>query len=257
MQKKNKVMLAAAMGMLAIVVASTAVRCSIARTAAEDAGWEQAREAPAEQPAEPGGAGTPSEPEGREGAAGLEAGILADLQGSVWQAPGDPQKTVAFRAGSFVESDGSSAALAAFDVVGAGEADGQRYLDVEIVRDGSPAAQATTIILEGADGSLQVASDGFAAEKRYVQGKPAGEPVAVTGALGPYEGLIDGKADELAAAISEWCAAHAPSATRASFDGEVYLDIANDRVSATFHLDDAARTIVTAVYEGGAFGVSG
>ena len=257
MQKKNKVMIAAAMGMLAIVVASTAVRCSVARTAAEDAEREQAREAPAEQPSEPGGSEAPSGEEGREGAAGLEADILAALRGNVWQAPGDPQKTVAFRAGSFVEADGSSAALAAFDVVGAGEADGQRYLDVEIVRDGSPAALATTIILEGSDGALQVASDGFAVEKRYVQGKTAGEPVAVTGALGPYEGLIAGKAEGLASAISAWCAAHAPSATRADFDGEVYLDVGAGRVSATFHLDDAARTIVTAVYEGGAFSVQG
>lgn len=257
MQKKNKIMLAAAIGMVAIVVASTAVRCSVARTAAEDAAREQAREAPVEQPAEPGGAEAPSGQEGREGAAGLEEGILADLQGNVWQAPGDPQRIVAFRAGSFVESDGATAKLAAFDVVGAGEADGQRYLDVRIVRDGSPAAQATTIVLEGADGSLEVASDGFAAEGRYVQGKAAGEPVAVAGVREPYLGLLDGKSEDLGKAITAWCAAHAPSATRADFDGEVYLDVGAGRVSATFHLDDAARTIVTAVYEGGAFSVQG
>ena len=33
MQRKNKAMLAAAIGMVAIVVATTAVRCSIAHTA--------------------------------------------------------------------------------------------------------------------------------------------------------------------------------------------------------------------------------
>lgn len=255
MQKKNKLMLAAAVGMVAIVVASTAVRCSVSHTAADDI--EQQQGQPVEQADEPKGAGVSPEQEGREDAAGLGTGILAVLRGGVWQAPDDPQKTIAFRDGSFVESDGSSVALAAFDVVGAGEADGQRYLDVRIMRDGSPAAQTSTIILEGADGSLEVASDGFAGAKRYVQGRAPETPVVVEGVREPYTGLVDGKTDELASSVSEWCASHAPSATRATFDGEVYLDVSNDRVIATFHLDDAARSIVTAVYEGGAFGVSG
>lgn len=255
MQKKNKLMLAAAVAMVAIVVTSTAVRCSVSHTAADDAERQQGQ--PVEQADEPDGADVSSEQEVPKDTTDLGTGILAVLRGGVWQAPGDPQKTIAFRDGSFVESDGSSVTLAAFDVVGAGEAGGQRYLDVRIMRDGSPAAQTSTIILEGADGSLEVASDGFAGAKRYIQSRAPETPVIVEGVREPYTDLVDGKAGELAAAISEWCAAHAPSATRATFDGEVYLDVANDRVSATFHLDDAARSIVTAVYEGGAFSVSG
>lgn len=254
MQKKNKLMLAAAVGMVAIVVASTAVRCSVSRAADESSEQEELAIEQAADPKESeplsGQAGSGDEPD-------KEAGILSELQGDVWQAPGDPQKTIAFRDGSFVESDGSSVMLAAFDILGAGESDGQRYLDVSIVRDGSSAVQATTIILEGTDGSLEIASDGFAGAKRYVQGRAPETPVGLEGVREPYTGLIDGKADELAVAISEWCAAHAPSSTRATFDGEVYLDVANGRVIATFHLDDAARSIVTAVYEGGAFSVSG
>ena len=38
------------------------------------------------------------------------------------------------------------------------------------------------------------------------------------------QGLIDGKAGELASAIGQWCKGHAPTATSASFDGEVYVD---------------------------------
>lgn len=254
MRKKNKLMLVAAVGMAATVIASTAVRCSVAHTADESRG--QDGEPAVEQAADPG-EDEPSGQEGQEGEADLEADILAVLQGNVWQAPGAPERTVAFRDGSFVESDGASVALAAFDVVSAGEAQGQRYLDVEIVRDGGPSAVATTIILEEAEGALSVASDGFAAEKRYVQGKPSDAPVEVTGVREPYTGLIDGKTGELASSLADWCATHAPSAARASFDGEVYLDVANGRVSATFHLDDAARSIVTAVYEGGAFSVHG
>ena len=35
------------------------------------------------------------------------------------------------------------------------------------------------------------------------------------------------------------------------------MDVNGGRVSATFHLDDVASTIVTAVYEDGAFSVLG
>ena len=253
MQKKNKLMLAAALGMVAIVVASTAVRCSVAHTA-EDRGQESK---PAVEQAPDTSEVESSQQGGEISEPSLETSILSALQGNVWQAPNAPEKTISFREGSFVESDGSNVRLAAFDVTGAGEAEGQRYLDVEIVRDGSPSAVSTTIVLEEGQGSHSVASDGFAAEKRYIQGKPSGVPVEVTDVREPYTGLIDGKADELASSLSEWCAAHAPSAARASFDGEVYLDVASGRVSATFHLDDAARTIVTAVYEAGAFSVLG
>lgn len=254
MRKKNKLMLVAAVGMVAIVIASTAVRCSVAHTADESRG--QDGEPAVEQAADPR-EDAPSGQEGGEGEADLEADILAVLQGNVWQAPGAPERTVTFRDGSFVESDGTSVTLAAFDVTGAGEVQGQRYLDVEIMRDGSPDATSSTIILDEAEGTLSVASDGFAAEKRYVQGKTSETPMEVTGVREPYTELIDGKTGELASSIADWCAAHAPSAARASFDGEVYLDVASGRVSATFHLDDAARSIVTAVYEAGAFSVLG
>lgn len=81
--------------------------------------------------------------------------------------------------------------------------------------------------------------------------------MGVSGLAEPYTGLVDGKTAELASAIGSWCASHSPSATTAAFDGEVYLDVRGGRVSATFHLNDAASTILTAVYENGSFTVAG
>lgn len=179
------------------------------------------------------------------------------LQGNVWQAEGAPEKTIEFRDRSFVESDGSSVKLTVFDVREAGEGNGQRHLDIDFMREGDPYTTPASIIVEERDGVLTVASDAFAMESRYVQGKPAGTAVSVSGLADPYTGLIDGKAGELASAVGSWCATHAPSATAASFDGEVYLDVRGGRVSATFHLNDAASTIVTAVYENGSFAVAG
>lgn len=253
MQKKNKLMLVCAIGMAAVVVASSAVRCSVARTAEDGRGQGDGAAA---QAAGSGEVEAPSAQGGKVGAGDPGFDIASVLQGNVWQAPDAPEKTISFRDGSFAESDGSSMRLSLFDVRGAGEADGQRYLDVDIVREDGDRA-STTIIVEEEEGALSVASDGFALEKRYVQGKAADGPVAVEGLREPYVGLVDGKTGELASAVSSWCAAHAPSATASAFDGEVYLDIEGGRVSATFHLDDAASSIITVVYEGGAFSVLG
>lgn len=253
MQKKNKLMLAAAIGMVAIVIGSTAVRCSVAHTVeerAEPAGTGAAVESASQ--AQDAGQAAQETPE--EDAA---AETLALLRANAWQAEGAPERTLAFREGSFVESDGTSVRLAAFEVRDAGEAEGQRYLDIDIMREGDPYATPTTLIIDEQDGALSVACDDFAVEKRYVQGAPSNAEVAVTGLAEPYTGLIDNKTGELASAIGQWCKGHAPTAASASFDGEVYVDVRGGRVSATFHLDDAASTIVTAVYEGGAFSVAG
>ncbi|EOS50363.1 hypothetical protein [Adlercreutzia caecimuris] len=247
MQKKNKVMLAAAVGMVAIVIGSTAVRCSIAHTVEESAQSEA--QAPVESIAQDAG--------GTASAADASQEIAKLLQGNVWQAEGAPEKTIEFREGSFVESDGTSVRLTVFDAKEAGEGNGQKHLDIDFMREGDPYATSASIIVEEKDGALTVASDAFAVEPRYVQGKAAGTAVSVSGLAEPYTGLIDGKAAELASAVGSWCAAHAPSATTASFDGEVYLDVRGGRVSATFHLDDAASTIVTAAYEDGSFAVAG
>ena len=79
MQKKNKLMLAAAIGMVAVVVATTAVRCSIARTA-DEAGAEPPAAA-AEQPA--GREGAPEGGARGEAGDGPEA-IVEELRGTAW-----------------------------------------------------------------------------------------------------------------------------------------------------------------------------
>lgn len=252
MQRKNKVMLAAAIGMVAVVIGTTAVRCSIAHTVEESAQTEA--QASVENVVQDAGSAATAD---AASATDKAEEIAKMLQGSVWQAEGAPEKTIGFRDRSFVESDGTSVKLTVFDVKEAGEGNSQKHLDIDFMREGDPYMTPATIIVEERDGVLTVASDAFAGESRYVQGKPAGTAVSVSGLAEPYTGLIDGKAGELASAVGSWCASHAPSATAAAFDGEVYLDVRGGRVSATFHLNDAASTIVTAVYENGAFSVAG
>ena len=254
MQKKNKVMLAAAIGMVAIVVASTAVRCSMAGAAGGGETLEAEESQAQEQVLQADDA------EDVDAAQSRSEGVddaLAILQGHVWQAEDDPAKTIAFRAGSFVESDGERAALTAFEAKAVSDSDGQKVLRVEVMHEGDPYVADGAIAIEGSEGALSLTSGAFSMAARYVQAQTSAAPVTVTGLAEPYTSLIDGRQAELASALSSWCRSHAPSASSASFDGEVYLDVKGGRVSATFHLDDAASTIVSAVYADGAFDIQG
>lgn len=252
MQRKNKAMLAAAIGMVAIVVATTAVRCSIAHTAGQANADPLA--ASLEQPAEQEGPET--EPEAGEGTDEASA-VLEELRGSAWTAADGSGKTLAFREGSFVESDGALVAMTAFEVEGSGSSGAQRWLDVLLLKDGDAASRSATIVLDEGTEGASVACDGFSLSGRHVEAAAPGGTVEVTELAEPYPSLVDGRTDELASAISEWAAGHAPTATRASFDGEVFVDVSGGRVSATFHLDDDGSTIVTAVYQSGEFYVLG
>lgn len=178
------------------------------------------------------------------------------LRSHAWQAEGDPDKTVEFREGSFVESDASGVKVTAIEVTGAHEDDDHADLDVTMTREGT-GSFASVIAVDGREGSLAVSSDGFANASVYVQGSGAKGPVAVEGVCEPYSSLIDGKTDELAEAVASFCRSRVPTATKATFDGEVYLDIAGGRVTATFHCDDKARTILSVTYADGAFSVIG
>lgn len=178
---------------------------------------------------------------------------LSILQSHAWQAEGDPNVTVEFRDGSLVETDASGVHVAAMEVTGSFDTS----LDVRLVRDSGDGEVETAIALTGKEGSWKVSSDGFSCAYAYVEASPHREAVAVEGVTEPYTTLIEGRTDELALAVAAYCRAHVPTATRATFDGEVYLDTNAGAVTAAFHCDDAAATILQVTYEGGAFAVAG
>ena len=93
MQKKNKLMLAATIGMVAIVVGSTAVRCSVAHTVEE--GAEPTGTAAAVENAVRAQEASQAAQEAPEEDAAAET--LALLRSSAWQAEGAPERTLAFR----------------------------------------------------------------------------------------------------------------------------------------------------------------
>ena len=49
---------------------------------------------------------------------------------------------------------------------------------------------------------------------------------------------------EIASAIAQKASSASPTATLATWDGEVYIDCNEDVLTTSFHLNDAASTIV-------------
>ena len=242
MERKNKLMLIAAIGAVVVLIASSAVRCSLAGqadtgTAAEQQQSQQAEEAPAANA-------------GDEGAMGI-------LRSHVWQAEGEPKDTCTFKEGSFVESKDGKLSATPFTAGDETFSESQTTLTITPLREGPPDGARTTIIIDGKEGSYTVTCDAFQLHKTYVQGKAPDVEFAVTGIADEYAALVDGKTAELESAIGDWAAKNAPAATKASFDGEIYLDLKAKRVTATFHLDDSAASIVSVAYADGKFAVSG
>ena len=276
MERKNKLMLAAAIGAVLVLVASSVVQCALVRAVnhGEKAGIQTASssqqeimgldKSPAQDAeiedtkAEPSSPVEEEAPEVQEpGDATTAMYALDALRSHAWQAEGDAETTIAFKDGSFVETNAEGAKVTAFEITGTTEGDGQGSISMKLVRDGMGEELDTVILVEGKEGDLRITSDGFRNASAYVQAGVGAEPVGVSGVTEPYTTLIDGRTDELAGAVASYCRDHVPTATEATFDGEVFLDVAESRVVATFHCNDKASTILSVTYADGAFSVMG
>ena len=235
--KRGKVIAVAAAGALVVLLASTIARCAAAGPAGAGQG---------------AGGSAPEQAQQQAGPAEAAASTLEAAAGTSWVAEDGSGATLQVTDRSLVESatDGTVSALA-YSAADEAEADGQAIVTLTL-EDGS----AATLIVTLEDGEpAAVASDAFSAAPSYVASEGGGGPFEVTGLDERYLELVGGDEDALRAAIGAYAARRSPQAYSASFDGEVFLDLASGMVSATFHLDDNASTIVTVQWAGGAFTV--
>ena len=235
--KRGKVIAVAAAGALVVLLASTIARCAVAGPAGAGQG---------------AGGSAPEQAQQQAGPAEAAASTLEAAAGTSWVAEDGSGATLQVTDRSLVESatDGTVSALA-YSAADEAEADGQAIVTLTL-EDGS----AATLIVTLEDGEpAAVASDAFSAAPSYVASEGGGGPFEVTGLDERYLELVGGDEDALRAAIGAYAARRSPQASSASFDGEVFLDLASGMVSATFHLDDNASTIVTVQWAGGAFTV--
>lgn len=254
MDRKSRIMAIAAIGAVAILIASSAIRCSVAKSA-ED-GAERAASAASEQTAQRQEGYASSDVQAVASTTTQAASAIDTLKGKAWRS--DAGASVTFRDGMYVETDGQTTKITAFTVDSESAKDGQTTLALSLYRDGSAdAVQSVMVVKDAGDGKATVASDQFQMGKSYRESAQARTAFSVAGVNDEYRALVGGDEAGLDTALGSYMASHVPSASRASFDGEVYVDYNAKTVLATFTCDDAARTILTVTYSGGAFKVNG
>lgn len=252
MRRKNKIMIAAAVCAVVILIGSSVVRVAVNRAAddAQDAGDTQTAITQS-QDTQSGdtdsGDTTASE--------GTDTTATDLLTSHAWQVQGDASRQVSFRDGYFVETGGVNSRMAAYTVSSVTTSGTQKVLAAEVTTDAG--TTSTAIIIDGAEGGYTVTSDAFALSKAYVQGAASEDAITLTGIDDTYLGLVGDDETGLKSALVVYCRNHVPTAHAVSFDGEVYLETRTGSVSATFHCDDAASTILSVTYAAGTFTVAG
>ena len=241
MENKTKVLLAAAAGALAIGLALSAGSCAARPAETEQPAMQE--EAPAGEAAQGQGTESPATPTPYE---------LACSKG--WESDAG---SLQLSKGMIVErgSDGKIHVLTVSEV---GEADAgeQVVFTVAGTDEDAQAGVTWTLVLDLSGGAATISSDDFKVSKTYSESVGAGS-VSVSGVDEAYLGLVGGNAEPLREALAAYMSKNVPQATSASFDGEASVDFNAKTVSATFHADDPARTVLTVAYADGKFTVSG
>ncbi|WP_165055358.1 MULTISPECIES: hypothetical protein [unclassified Adlercreutzia] len=238
MSKKNKLLIAAAVIAVLLLVASGVARCSLAQKdeppeePAIEAKAEQAEEQAAVEIEEVQAESAPDE------ASGLEA-----LVGTSWTADDGSPATLSILMGAFVEMTEGQTSVTYWTIDS--EEEGDAGITSVILASKSPAeAAAPTVVTISRDGGATVIkSDALAHPYKQVQTNA--RALSFSGVTGDLEEAMGADIAKIEAAVSERAAAVSPSATRAVWDGEAWIDYANDMATTTFTLEDGAATMVS------------
>lgn len=240
MNRKNRIILALAVGVVVILAASTIARCSLS-----GAGEQLGQTVPVTQPQADDNQGE-VQAQSEDATPGAEE-PMDILKGSVWTSTSGA--TVTFKDARYVESDGTRSVLSTFDVKTVTQKSAQTELLLALDKPDGTAKEPLVLLRQKADGTWSVSSDDFQISTIYVQGNPTGEAIRVVGVNDEYRELLGGTTDALQEAVTTYARTHAPSATEATWTRELVVNYADGTVTSNLTCDDAASTMLTVVYD--------
>ena len=237
MKRKNKVMLALALGAVALVIASGAVRCSLATPEpSEESTLEQGR-------VESSGEAAHEEPSAASFEEAGAQGGFADLKNTTWVSE-DGKSALSIIEGAFIESGEAGQSIL--------------YYSVESEQTQNDGITATLAVSDSMTGDeeltvavFQTSSEGertLTCDKlscAYVLEEVQATAITVTEADERLYSTFGKSEDDFANALLEYARAKAPSATCATWSKEVWIDFGQTSYLTNFTLDDAASSIVT------------
>ena len=221
MDKKTKLMAICAAGAAAILIGAGLARCAIA-------------------PSEPETV-VPAEEQGQQIEQADDS--FSGYAGTTWESE-DGTCTLTLSDSTIVESGEAGVQVMYYEVLSE-ESDGSGIsAQISFTRSAGEAASQTLLSINDTGGRKSISCDAFALSKSYLIAEGSEAGIELSAHSPELNELLDAEDAEIASAIAQKASSASPTATLATWDGEVYIDFNEDVLTTSFHLNDAASTIV-------------
>ncbi len=221
MDKKTKLMAICAAGAAAILIGAGLARCAIA-------------------PSEPEIV-VPAEEQGQQIEQADDS--FSGYAGTTWESE-DGTCTLTLSDSTIVESGEAGVQVMYYEVLSEEPDDDGLSAQISFTRSAGEAASQTLLSISDAGGGKSISCDAFALSKSYLIAEGSEAGIELSAHSPELNELLDAEDAEIASAIAQKASSASPTATLATWDGEVYIDCNEDVLTTSFHLNDAASTIV-------------
>lgn len=221
MDKKTKLMAICAAGAAAILIGAGLARCAIA-------------------PSEPEIV-VPAEEQGQQIEQADDS--FSGYAGTTWESE-DGTCTLTLSDSTIVESGEAGVQVMYYEVLSEEPDDDGLSAQISFTRSAGEAASQTLLSISDAGGWKSISCDAFALSKSYLIAEGSEAGIELSAHSPELNELLDAEDAEIASAIAKKASSASPTATLATWDGEVYIDCNEDVLTTSFHLNDAASTIV-------------
>ena len=221
MDKKTKLMAICAAGAAAILIGAGLARCAIA-------------------PSEPEIV-VPAEEQGQQIEQADDS--FSGYAGTTWESE-DGTCTLTLSDSTIVESGEAGVQVMYYEVLSEEPDDDGLSAQISFTRSAGEAASQTLLSISDAGGWKSISCDAFALSKGYLIAEGSEAGIELSAHSPELNELLDAEDAEIASAIAQKASSASPTATLATWDGEVYIDCNEDVLTTSFHLNDAASTIV-------------
>ena len=244
-KKKGKAAVVIAIVAIVILVGSSVARCAITKDTPQEKDPEQtlisgqSSETP-EKTEEPQVLEKPAQDtQGQSEEAGFRS-----LVGTTWQAKDDPMATMAILDGAFVETVNGTTSVSywALDDEQVQGSDLAAFLHIVKLATDSPTQTIAHISDMGQD-SMELTCDALQHAYIRINSKPA--TLSFEGMNDDLEKLFKVKESDVEKAVANRVSEVSPSATVATWTGEVFIDCINNTAATSFTLNDGAETPIT------------
>ena len=221
MDKKTKLMAICAAGAAAILIGAGLARCAIA-------------------PSEPETVVT-AEEQGQQIEQADDS--FSGYAGTTWESE-DGTCTLTLSDSTIVESGEAGVQVMYYEVLSEEPDDDGLSAQISFTRSAGEAASQTLLSISDTGGRKSISCDAFALSKSYLIAEGSEAGIELSAHSPELNELLDAEDAEIASAIAQKASSASPTATLATWDGEVYIDCNEDVLTTSFHLNDAASTIV-------------